>query len=64
MGALRRFCDDPAREHRQDQEDFVAWMKGPDFAAGHSQHRTGGPVGTGSEVWSFDVLETEAPAAG
>jgi hypothetical protein len=36
-------------------------MKGPDFAAGHAQHRTGGPVGTGSEVWSFDVLETEAP---
>jgi heme oxygenase (mycobilin-producing) len=45
------------------EEDFVAWMKGPDFAAGHAQHRTGGPVGTGSEVWSFDVLETEAPAS-
>jgi heme-degrading monooxygenase HmoA len=44
------------------EADFVAWMKGPDFAAGHAQHRTGGPVGTGSEVWSFDVLETEVPA--
>jgi heme oxygenase (mycobilin-producing) len=46
------------------EEDFVAWMKGPDFAAGHAQHRSSGPVGTASEVWSFDVLETEAPAAG
>jgi hypothetical protein len=30
-----------------------------DFAAGHAQHRSGGSVGTASEVWSFDVLETE-----
>jgi heme-degrading monooxygenase HmoA len=44
------------------EEDFRAWMTGPDFAAGHSQHREGGPVGTASEVWSFDVLEVEEPA--
>jgi hypothetical protein len=37
-------------------------MTGPDFRAGHAQHREGGPVGTSSELWSFDVLETEAPA--
>ncbi len=45
------------------EEDFKAWLSGPDFAAGHSQHREGGPVGTGSEIWSFDVLEIEGPAA-
>jgi heme-degrading monooxygenase HmoA len=45
------------------EDDFRAWMTSADFAAGHAQHRTSGPVGTASEVWSFDVLETEAPAA-
>ena len=44
------------------EEDFQAWMKSADFAAGHAQHRSGGPVGTASEVWSFDVLEREGPA--
>jgi len=43
------------------EEDFQAWLSGPDFAAGHSQHRSGGPVGTSSELWSFDVLELEGP---
>ena len=28
------------------EEAFKAWMSGPDFAAGHSGHRKGGPVGT------------------
>jgi heme oxygenase (mycobilin-producing) len=44
------------------EEDFRAWASSPDFAAGHAQHREGGPVGTASEVWSFDVLERETPA--
>jgi heme-degrading monooxygenase HmoA len=44
------------------EEDFKAWLSGPDFKAGHAQHREGGPVGTASEVWSFDVLELEGPA--
>lgn len=39
------------------EEDFRAWVESPDFAAGHSQHRERGPVGTSSELWSFDVLE-------
>jgi heme-degrading monooxygenase HmoA len=43
------------------EEDFRAWVAGPDFAAGHAQHRTEGPVGTASELWSFDVLETQEP---
>ena len=46
------------------EEDFQAWVASADFAAGHAQHRTGGPIGTASEIWSFDVLETEGPAAG
>lgn len=39
------------------EEDFQAWVASRDFATGHSQHRQSGPVGTASEVWSFDVLE-------
>lgn len=39
------------------EEAFQAWLSGPDFAAGHRQHRTDGPVGTHSELWSFEVLE-------
>ncbi len=39
------------------EDDFLAWVASPDFAAGHSQHREGGPIGTSSELWSFDVLE-------
>jgi heme-degrading monooxygenase HmoA len=44
------------------EEDFQAWVKSPDFAAGHSQHRERGPVGTDSEIWSFDLLESKGPA--
>jgi heme-degrading monooxygenase HmoA len=39
------------------EQDFQAWMQSRDFATGHSQHRERGPVGTSSELWSFDVLE-------
>ena len=45
------------------EEEFQAWMKIAYFTAGHAQPRTDGPVGTASEVWSFDVLELEGPAA-
>ena len=47
------------------EEDFQAWVSSADFRAGHAQHREGGPVGTGSEIWSYDVLEIErGPDAG
>jgi heme-degrading monooxygenase HmoA len=46
------------------EEAFRAWVASPDFAAGHAQHRRDGPVGTASELWSFDVLETERPDGG
>lgn len=39
------------------EDDFQAWMAGADFGAGHAQHRQDGPIGTASELWSFDVLE-------
>lgn len=45
------------------EEDFQAWLASSDFAAGHAQHRERGPVGSSSELWSFDVLETEPPPA-
>ena len=45
------------------EDDFEAWMSSADFGAGHSQHRERGPVGTASELWSFDVLEREEPPA-
>jgi heme-degrading monooxygenase HmoA len=44
------------------EDDFQAWLKSADFAAGHSQHRERGPVGTASEIWSFDLLESKGPA--
>jgi heme-degrading monooxygenase HmoA len=46
------------------EDDFQAWMASADFTAGHAQHRQSGPVGTASELWSFDVLETERPDRG
>jgi heme-degrading monooxygenase HmoA len=39
------------------EEEFQAWVASRDFAAGHAQHRASGPIGTASELWSFDVLE-------
>ncbi len=40
------------------EEDFQRWLGSSDFQAGHSQHRDRGPVGHGSELWSFDLLES------
>lgn len=37
--------------------DFHAWTKSPDFAARHARHQAGGPIGTGSEIWSFRVID-------
>ncbi|MBA2326934.1 MAG: antibiotic biosynthesis monooxygenase [Actinobacteria bacterium] len=44
------------------QADFEAWVSSPAFAHGHRGHNTGGPVGTGSELWSFDVVQHEEAA--
>lgn len=45
------------------EEDFQAWVDSPDFAAGHAQSRRAGPVGTASELWSFDLLEAQGATA-
>jgi heme oxygenase (mycobilin-producing) len=39
------------------EEDFQNWVQSDDFRAGHAQHRERGPVGTSSEIWSFELLE-------
>jgi len=41
------------------QEDFDAWLNSQAFQHGHKAHSTQGPVGTGSELWSFDLLQEE-----
>ena len=41
------------------QEDFDNWLNGQAFQQGHAGHAKGGPVGTGSELWSFDVVQHE-----
>jgi heme-degrading monooxygenase HmoA len=43
--------------HWSTEQHFQTWMASADFRAGHSQSRRSGPVGTASEIWSFDVLE-------
>ena len=56
-------CSLERYEEVKSMADFQAWLSGPDFTAGHAQHREGGPVGTASELWSFDLLELEGPAS-
>lgn len=41
------------------KESFEAWVKSPDFAAGHRQHSDSGPIGTASELWTFELIEGE-----
>ena len=46
------------------QEDFDNWLNSRAFQHGHAGHAQGGPVGTGSELWSFDVVQHEVAADG
>lgn len=57
------------------EEDFQAWQKGQAFQRGHAQaaadaarqgqgHGHGqGPAATGSQVWSFEVVQSTGPKA-
>jgi heme-degrading monooxygenase HmoA len=47
----------------RDEESFQAWMSSAAFQHGHRQHGEGGPVGTASELWAFDVVQHEAATA-
>ncbi len=46
------------------EDDFRAWMKSSQFSAAHAQHAERGPVSGESEVWRFEVLESEYGEAG
>ena len=41
------------------EDDFASWMKSAQFSAAHAQHADRGPVAGESEVWRFEVLESE-----
>jgi heme oxygenase (mycobilin-producing) len=41
------------------QADFDAWVESNAFQHGHRAHNTQGPVSTGAELWSFDVVQHE-----
>jgi len=40
-------------------EDFENWLNSQAFQHGHAQHSGQGPVGTGSEVLAFDIVQEE-----
>ncbi len=41
------------------EDDFRSWMKSQQFSAAHAQHAERGPLNAESEVWRFEVLESE-----
>ena len=41
------------------EEAFNDWVNSAAFQHGHKQHSSQGPVGTASELWSFDVIQQE-----
>lgn len=45
----------------ESNEAFEVWVNSEAFQRGHASHREGGPVGTASELWAFDVVERKAP---
>ena len=47
----------------RDEESFQAWVASQDFQRGHA-HADGpsGPVASGSELWSYQVVQTAVPA--
>ncbi len=44
------------------EEDFKTWMRSQQFSDAHAQHADRGPVNAESEVWRFEVLESEYAA--
>lgn len=43
--------------HWDSRESFEGWMSSSAFGRGHGQSAGGGPVGTGSEVLAFEVVD-------
>ena len=46
--------------HWRSRDDFNTWLNSQRFGQGHAQERSGGPVGTGSELWQFQVEQSES----
>jgi heme-degrading monooxygenase HmoA len=44
------------------QEDFDNWVNSAAFQHGHKAHSTQGPVSSHSELWCFDVVQSEVKA--
>ena len=42
-----------------DKASFDAWMSSTAFERGHQRAGEGGPVATGNEVWSYEVIQQE-----
>lgn len=61
---LFRPADDKTRwlvvTHWRSREDFNAWLESQSFGRGHAQERSGGPVASGSELWQFQVEQSES----
>ena len=45
------------------EEDFERWVNSQAFNRGHAQHAAGGPAASHSQLWSFEVLQSEGPRA-
>jgi heme-degrading monooxygenase HmoA len=45
--------------HWKAREDFQAWLGSQAFTRGHAGDAAGGPVGTSSELWQFEVEQAE-----
>jgi len=44
------------------EADFQAWARSRQFSDAHAQHAERGPVNAESEVWRFEVLDSEYAA--
>lgn len=42
------------------KEAFEGWYSSPAFTRGHAHASQGPPVGTGSQVWHYDVVQQES----
>lgn len=46
------------------EDDFMNWVNSRSFQHGHKQHGEGGPVGSASELWAYEIIQSEAAVAG
>lgn len=48
----------------ESQAAFDAWVESAAFQRGHKAHNTQGPVSSQSELWSFEVVQSEVGPQG